>query len=49
MDTMGTVYTSLGLYDPAARLVREAVARRQGLFGPGHPEVASSLATSARC
>jgi len=43
MDTMGTVYTSLGLYDPAARLVREAVARRQGLFGPGHPEVASSL------
>ena len=29
MDTMGTVYTSLGLYDPAARLVREAVAQRQ--------------------
>jgi tetratricopeptide (TPR) repeat protein len=43
MDTMGTVYTSLGLYDPAARLVREAVARRQGLFGAGHPEVASSV------
>ena len=43
MDTMGTVYTSLGLYDPAARLMREAVDKRSGLFGPGHPEVASSL------
>jgi tetratricopeptide (TPR) repeat protein len=43
MDTMGTVYTSLGLYDPAARLVREAHARRRGLLGDGHPEVASSL------
>ena len=43
MDTMGTVYTSLGLYDPATRLAREAVARRQKLFGAGHPEVASSL------
>jgi tetratricopeptide (TPR) repeat protein len=43
MDTMGTVYTSLGLYDPAARLAREAVERRQGLHGPGHPEVASSI------
>jgi tetratricopeptide (TPR) repeat protein len=43
MDTMGTVYTSLGLYDPAARLVREAHAKRRGLLGEGHPEVASSL------
>ena len=43
MDTMGTVYTSLGLYDPAALLVREAHAKRRGLFGDGHPEVASSL------
>ena len=33
MDTMGTVYTSLGLYDPAARLVREAHAKRRGLLG----------------
>lgn len=43
MDTIGTVYTSLGLYDPAARLVREAVERRQRLLGAGHPEVASSI------
>jgi tetratricopeptide (TPR) repeat protein len=43
MDTMGTVYTSLGLYEPAVRLVREALGTRQGLFGPGHPEVASTL------
>jgi tetratricopeptide (TPR) repeat protein len=43
MDTMGTVYTSLGLYDPAARLVREAHAKRRDLLGDGHPEVASSL------
>ena len=43
MDTMGTVYTSLGLYDPAARLMRRAVQQRRELFGPGHPEVASSL------
>ncbi len=43
MDTMGTVYTSLGLYDPAARLMRRAVQQLRELFGPGHPEVASSL------
>ncbi len=30
MDTLGTVYTSLGLYDPAARLVREAVHQATG-------------------
>ena len=43
MDTMGTVYTSLGLYDPAARLMRRAVQQRRQLFGPRHAEVASSL------
>ncbi len=43
MDTMGTVYTSLGLYDPAARLVREAADQRRRLLGADHPEVASSL------
>ena len=43
MDTMGTVYTSLGMYDPAARLVREAHAKRTAFLGPDHPEVASSL------
>ncbi len=43
MDTVGTVYTSLGLYDPAARLMREAVDKRRALHGAEHPEVASSL------
>jgi len=43
MDTMGTVYTSLGLYGPAEHLVRQAYARRQSLFGNEHPETAASL------
>jgi len=43
MDTMGTVYTSLGLYDQAERLMRDAVGNRQELFGNEHAEVASSL------
>ncbi|RPI12946.1 MAG: toll/interleukin-1 receptor domain-containing protein, partial [Lysobacterales bacterium] len=43
MDTMGTVYTSLGLYDPAARLVRQAYEKRRELWGTEHPEVADSL------
>jgi tetratricopeptide (TPR) repeat protein len=43
MDTLGTVYTSLGLYDPAARLVREGYTKRRDLYGEQHPEVASSL------
>ena len=43
MDTMGTVYTSLGLYDSAIPLVEKAVERRRSLFGDKHPEVAQSL------
>jgi tetratricopeptide (TPR) repeat protein len=43
MDTMGTVYTSLGLYSPAARLVRQAYEKRRELWGTEHPEVADSL------
>jgi tetratricopeptide (TPR) repeat protein len=43
MDTMGTVYTSLGLYEPAERLVRQAYARRQTLFGSQNPETVASL------
>jgi len=43
MDTMGTVYTSLGLYDPAVRLVEKASDQRRALFGNEHPEVAASL------
>jgi len=43
MDTMGTVYTSLGLYPEAVRLVDQSVQKRRGLFGDEHPEVAQSL------
>jgi tetratricopeptide (TPR) repeat protein len=43
MDTMGTVYTSLGLYDAAIPLVRKAFTRREELWGMAHPEVATSL------
>jgi tetratricopeptide (TPR) repeat protein len=43
MDTMGTVYTSLGLYDSAIPLVRKAYERRLQLWGPQHADVASSL------
>jgi len=43
MDTMGTVYTSLGLYDAALPLVRQAYEKRQKLWGHDHEEVASSL------
>jgi tetratricopeptide (TPR) repeat protein len=43
MDTMGTVYTSLGLYQPAVDLVRKGYERRLKLWGPDHAEVADSL------
>jgi len=43
MDTMGTVYTGLGLYEPAARLLRQAHAKRQRALGEDHPDVARSL------
>ena len=43
MDTMGTVYTSLGLYDSALPLVRNAVQKRVTLLGPKSTEVAESL------
>ncbi len=43
MDTMGTVYTSLGLYESAMPLVRKAYERRLQLRGPLHAETASSL------
>lgn len=42
MDTMGTVYTSLGLYEPALALVEQALERRSRLFGESDPEVAQS-------
>jgi tetratricopeptide (TPR) repeat protein len=43
MDTMGTVYTSLGLYDSAIPLVRKAYEGRMKLWGTQNGEVASSL------
>lgn len=43
MDTMGTVYTSLGLYDSAIPLVAKSVERRRAIFGDEHVHVAQSL------
>jgi len=43
MDTMGTVYKSLGLYEPAVSLVGQALEKRVELFGRKHSEVLSSL------
>jgi len=43
LDTIGTVYTSLGLYDEAVPLVRKAAEQRQLLYGAEHPDVAQSL------
>ena len=43
METMGTVYTSLGLYDQAAKLLRSALDKRRALYGEKHLEVARSL------
>ena len=43
METMGTVYTSLGLYDQAVSLLRSALEKRRALYGDKHLEVARSL------
>jgi len=43
METMGTVYTSLGLYDQAVSLLESALQKRKSLFGDDHLEVARSL------
>jgi tetratricopeptide (TPR) repeat protein len=43
MDTMGTVYTSLGLYHEAIPLMRHALDKRITMLGPENPEVAQSL------
>jgi tetratricopeptide (TPR) repeat protein len=43
METMGTVYTSLGLYEPAVSLVGQALEKRTALYGSSHAEVAQSL------
>ena len=50
MDTMGTVYTSLGLYDAAIPLVRKAYRERMQLWGTrqSRDRRAASI-TSAKC
>jgi tetratricopeptide (TPR) repeat protein len=43
MDTMGTVYTSLGLYDAALPLVEKAVEKRRSLPPDANADVAGTL------
>jgi tetratricopeptide (TPR) repeat protein len=43
MDTMGSVYTSLGLYGQAVPLMQQALEKRRTLLGPQHLDVAKSL------
>ena len=43
METMGAVYTSLGLYDQAVPLLRSALDKRRALYGDKHLEVARSM------
>jgi tetratricopeptide (TPR) repeat protein len=43
METMGTVYTSLGLYDQAVSLLQSALDKRKALYGEKHLAVAQSL------
>jgi serine/threonine-protein kinase len=43
MDTMGTVYESLGLYDRAEGLLRDSLGIRRRVLGSEHSDVATSL------
>jgi serine/threonine protein kinase/Tfp pilus assembly protein PilF len=43
MHTMGFVYESLGLYDPAQALLEKALDTRTKTLGPDHPDVATTL------
>jgi serine/threonine protein kinase len=43
MHTMGVVYKSLGLYDPAQALLEKALDTRAKALGPDHPDIASTL------
>ena len=43
LDTLGGIHTSLGLFDEARPLLDEALAIRERLRGPEHPEVAETL------
>jgi eukaryotic-like serine/threonine-protein kinase len=43
MHTMGTVNQALGLFDPAAKLLGDALAVRERELGPNDPSVAETL------
>ena len=43
METMGAVYTSLGLYDQAVPLLKTSLEKRRAMYGEQHLEVARSL------
>ena len=43
METMGSVYTSLGLYDQAVSLLQSALEKRRALYGDEDLEVARSM------
>jgi non-specific serine/threonine protein kinase/serine/threonine-protein kinase len=43
MNTMGTVYTALALYEQAQDLLTESLATRREILGNDHPEVAESI------
>ena len=43
LDTIGRVYQQLELHEAAEKLLREALAIREGKLGPVHPEVGASL------
>lgn len=43
MNVIGMVYESLGLFDEAETMVARALALRQTLYQPGHPDVNESL------
>jgi tetratricopeptide (TPR) repeat protein len=43
MDTMGTVYTSLGLYNEAIPLLESSLETRRNVLGADNPEVAASM------
>jgi tetratricopeptide (TPR) repeat protein len=48
LQTIGTVYQQLGLYDKASPLLERALKTRRKLFGPESPEVAESLESLGR-
>jgi len=43
MDTMGTIYENLGLYESAAQLLEMALRIRKQTLGEEHPELALSM------